>query len=214
MRTSKGIEDGGMKHLSDQQLMQIVQSGDFSPASEIYDRYSARVYSFAYQFVRNAESAEDLTQDVFVKVLKRSNQYNGEGKFSTWLFSITANTCRDWLRRSENKTAKESEEVLVELPGLPEDNPDRRMEQRQDQDRVNKALGVLTADQREAILLSKYQGLSYGEIAQVVGCSEGAVKTRVFRAMEILKRVLLGEGEVSGVEGKASGGDRWLNVAK
>jgi RNA polymerase sigma factor (sigma-70 family) len=191
-----------MKHLSDQELMRIVQAGDFSPASEIYDRYSSRIYNFAYRFLKNSEAAEDATQEVFVKMLKHANQFHGDAKLSTWLFSITANWCRDYLRKADNK-AKESDDVLVTLPAPAELSPERTLEQRENERRIQKALGALTPEQREAILLSRYQGLSYAEIAQISGCSEGAVKTRVFRAMETLKKALTGE---------ASGGERCLTA--
>jgi RNA polymerase sigma factor (sigma-70 family) len=95
--------------------------------------------------------------------------------------------------------------VLVTLPAPAELAPDRSLEQRENEQRVRKALGALTPEQREAILLSRYQGLSYAEIAQIAGCSEGAVKTRVFRAMETLKKALAGE---------ARGGDRWANAVR
>jgi RNA polymerase sigma-70 factor (ECF subfamily) len=191
-----------MKHLSDQELMRIVQAGDFSPASEIYDRYSSRIYNFAFRFLRNSEAAEDATQEVFVKMLKHANQFHGDAKLSTWLFSITANWCRDYLRKADNK-AKESDDVLVTLPASGENSPDRNLEQKENEQRIRKALAALTPEQREAILLSRYQGLSYAEIAQISGCSEGAVKTRVFRAMETLKKALSGESR---------GGSRCLNA--
>jgi RNA polymerase sigma-70 factor (ECF subfamily) len=191
-----------MKHLSDQELMRIVQAGDFSPASEIYDRYSSRIYNFAFRFLRNSEAAEDATQEVFVKMLKHANQFHGDAKLSTWLFSITANWCRDYLRKADNK-AKESDDVLVTLPASGENSPERNLEQKENEQRIRKALAALTPEQREAILLSRYQGLSYAEIAQISGCSEGAVKTRVFRAMETLKKALSGESR---------GGSRCLNA--
>ena len=202
MAASKGTETGDMKHLSDQELMRIVQAGDYSPASEIYDRYSGRIYNFAFRFLKNAEAAEDAVQEVFVKMLKYANQFHGDAKLSTWLFSITANWCRDYLRKADNKY-KESEDVLVSLPAPSELSPDRNLEKRENEQRVRRALEELTPEQREAILLSRYQGLSYAEIAQIAGCSEGAVKTRVFRAMETLKRALAPS---------ASGGDRCLTV--
>ena len=204
MTASKATESGEMKHLNDQELMRIVQSGDYSPASEIYDRYSGRIYNFAFRFLKNAEAAEDATQEVFVKMLKHANQFHGDAKLSTWLFSITANWCRDYLRKADNKS-KESDDVLVTLPAPAELSPDRSLEQREDAARVRRALQALTPEQREAILLSRYQGLSYAEIAQIAGCSEGAVKTRVFRAMETLKKTLMGE---------SNGGDRCLNVVQ
>src|SRR5919109_3665834 len=111
MAASNPTDRREMKHLSDQELMRIVQAGDFSPASEIYDRYSARIYNFTYRFLRNSEAAEDATQEVFVKMLKHANQFNGEAKLSTWLFSIAANWCRDYLRKGDNKP-KDSDDVL------------------------------------------------------------------------------------------------------
>jgi RNA polymerase sigma-70 factor (ECF subfamily) len=193
-----------MKHLSDQELMRIVQAGDLSPASEIYDRYSGRIYNFALRFLKNSEAAEDATQEVFVKMIRHASQFQGDAKLSTWLFSITANWCRDFLRKADNKS-KESDDVLVTLPAPAEQSPDRNLEQRENEARIQRALKALTPEQREAILLSRYQGLSYAEIAQISGCSEGAVKTRVFRAMETLKKALVGE---------ARGGDRWLNAVR
>jgi len=204
MASSNGREAEEMKHLSDQELMRIVQGGDYSPASELYDRYSARIHNFAFRFLKNSEAAEDATQEVFVKMMKHANQFQGDAKLSTWLFSIAANWCRDYLRKADNKP-KESEEVLLTLPSTSELSPERNLEIREDQQRVQRALGALTPEQREAILLSRYQGLSYAEIAQIAGCSEGAVKTRVFRAMETLKKALTAE---------ASGGGQWLNAGR
>jgi RNA polymerase sigma factor (sigma-70 family) len=193
-----------MKHLSDQELMRIVQGGDLSPASEIYDRYSGRIYNFALRFLKNSEAAEDATQEVFVKMIRHANQFQGDAKLSTWLFSITANWCRDYLRKADNKT-KESDDVLLTLAAPADQSPERTLEQREDEQRVQRALLVLTPEQREAILLSRYQGLSYAEIAQISGCSEGAVKTRVFRAMETLKKALTSESRR---------GERCLNVVR
>src|SRR5712671_5367271 len=202
MPPSKQRETGEMNHLSDQELMRIVQAGDLSPASEIYDRYSGRIYNFALRFLKNSEAAEDASQEVFVKMLKHAGQFHGGAKLSTWLFSITANWCRDYLRKADNKS-KESDDVLVTLPAPAEQSPDRTLEQRENEELIKRALQALTPEQREAILLSRYQGLSYAEIAQISGCSEGAVKTRVFRAMETLKKALSGESR---------GGSRCLNA--
>jgi len=203
MTPSKG-RDSEMKHLSDQELMKLVQDGDFSTAAEIFDRYSGRIYNFAYRFLKNSEGAEDATQEVFVKMMKYAKQFHGDAKLSTWLFSITANLCRDHLRKADNKN-KEGEETLLNLPANPSYSPERNLEMRQNEERVQKALQSLTPEQREAILLSRYQGLSYAEIAQIAGCSEGAVKTRVFRAMETLKKLL---------SDPLSGEKKWLNVAR
>src|ERR1044072_7789868 len=154
MPPSKSREPGEMKHLNDQELMSIGQAGDFSPASEIYDRYSSRIYNFAYRFLKNSEAAEDATQEVFVKMLKHANQFHGDAKLSTWLFSITANWCRDYLRKADNK-AKESDDVLYSIPARAELAPFRTLEQRENEARVQRSLSALTPEQREAILLSR-----------------------------------------------------------
>lgn len=199
---SSNRAEPGMKHLSDQELMKLLQGGDLTPAGEIFDRYSARIYNFTYRFLKTPEAAEDATQEVFVKMIRYANQFHGDAKLSTWLFSIAANHCRDWLRKADNRV-KESEETLLTLPASSDESPERAMERKQDEARVQKALELLTPEQKEAILLSRYQGLSYAEIAQIAGCSEGAVKTRVFRAMETLKKALTRD---------AAGGDPCLNV--
>ena len=204
MSPSHQRDTADMKSLSDQDLMRRVQGGDHASASEIFERYGRRIYSFAYRFLRNSEAAEDATQEVFVKMLKNSRQFQGDAKLSTWLFSITANFCRDHLRKADNKP-KESDDTLVRIADEAVVTADRQIEMREDQVRVRKALMQLTSEQREAILLSRYQGLSYAEIAEIAGCSEGAVKTRVFRAMESLKKILVLDGE---------GGEQWLNAVK
>jgi RNA polymerase sigma-70 factor, ECF subfamily len=203
MHASYRGDKSEMKHLSDQELMKLVQAGDVSPAGEIFDRYSARIYNFTFRFLKSSQAAEDATQEVFLKMLKHAQQFHGDAKLSTWLFSIAANLCRDYLRKSDNR-AKEPEETLLSLPALT-DSPELTLEKRENEQRVQRALELLTPEQREAILLSRYQGLSYAEIAQIAGCSEGAVKTRVFRAMETLKKAL--SGDVSG------GNNKWVNAA-
>src|SRR5437868_11069342 len=80
MSPSKSREPGDMKHLSDQELMSIVQAGDYAPASEIYERYSGRIYNFAFRFLKNAEAAEDAVQEVFVKMIRHAHQFHGDAK--------------------------------------------------------------------------------------------------------------------------------------
>jgi RNA polymerase sigma-70 factor (ECF subfamily) len=196
-----------MKHLSDEELMSIVQAGDFSPASELYDRYSGRIYNFASRFLKNSESGEDATQEVFVKMIKHANQFHGGAKFSTWLFSIARNQCRDYLRKAENKVKKEGDDVLITLPAPAELSPHRNLERQEDKKMnekiIQEALMLLPPDQREIVLLSRFQGLTYAEIAQVAGCSEGAVKAKAFKAIDLLRKVFAGDSR---------GGNQCLNV--
>ena len=105
---------------------------------------ASRIYNFAFRFLKNSEAAEDATQEVFVKMLKHANQFHGDAKLSTWLFSITANWCRDYLRKADNR-AKEAEDVLISLPAPAELSPDRNLERREDEQRIQKALTAADA---------------------------------------------------------------------
>lgn len=193
-----------LKELSDNELMQIVQSGDTAPAAELFDRYSGRVYNFAYRFLRNAEAAEDATQDVFMKMIRYAKQFNSQARFGTWLLAICGNHCRDMLRRNANHGTKESEEVLLSLPATSHEyNPERKLQHEEHLKMIEKGLAAATPEQQEAILLVKYQGLSYVEAAQVMGCSEGAAKTRVFRGLEAMRLVLLPDAPAEPVDAAA-----------
>ena len=204
MATSKKTEAREMTHLSDEDLMRIVQAGDHSAVDELYRRYAQRLYNFAYRFLWNRETAEDATQEVFIKMVKNAKQFKTDAKLGTWLYAITANWCRDHLRARGNKPAQ-PEEVLMAMPAPDDDSPHRRFEMREAERRLEKALSVLDADEREVILLFKYHGFSQAEIAQIAGCSETAVKVRVCRAMKSLKEKLASSPD-------AGGGDQCLNA--
>lgn len=180
-----------MKHLTDQELMEIVQAGDISPGAEIYDRYSDRIYNFARGLLRNDALAAEATQETFLKVLKHANTFRARAgsSVSTWMFTIARNCCLDHLRRPENKQPKESDDALLDAPSI-HDGPDRQVEQDWHASLVDEALGSLGHEVREAILLFRYREMSHAEIARVVGCSVGAAKARVFRGMELMRRYL------------------------
>jgi RNA polymerase sigma factor (sigma-70 family) len=184
------MDGRGMKHLTDHELMKIVQAGDHSPASELYDRYSKRIYNFAWRMLRNADLAEDATQEAFLRMIRYANTYKENSSVGTWLFAITANWCRDHFRRLPNRTPTETDDVLVTLPASGEDSPDRRYEQGANARLVKKALDNLSHDQREAITLARYNEMSHADIAVIAGCSVGAVKTRIFRGLEAMRHYL------------------------
>jgi RNA polymerase sigma factor (sigma-70 family) len=185
--------DRDLKRLTDQELVDLVRAGDFSPASELYDRYSRPIYNHAYRFVRSRETAEDITQEVFIKMMKHAAQFRAGARLLTWLLAITANCCRDYLRKARTTPTTRGEEIPESLPAPDEHSPERHLERNEAEKRIQQALTRLNDDQREAILLSRYQDLTYAEIALISGCSEGAVKTRVFRAMQMLKNALAGD---------------------
>jgi RNA polymerase sigma-70 factor (ECF subfamily) len=144
--------------------------------------------------LQDRSTAEEVTQEVFVKVISRAHQYDGRAEVSSWLFAIAANACRDRRRRDRRAT-------IVPLEGLPEpvhkaDGIETVLSDRERRDAVRRALSSLSEEQREALVLARYHGLPYAQIAEVLGISVGAVKTRIFRAVEALK-IRFSEGEAS-----------------
>lgn len=186
-----GPEADPERHVDDAVLLDRVRRGDPAGAEGLFDRYSGPLLGFTERMLGVKAEAEEVTQDVFVKMISRAEQYDGRASISTWLFAIAANACRDRLRSSWRTTS-------VPLEGVPEPKgTDEAVEggliERERRQLVRSALARLTPEQREVLVLARYRGMPYAEIARALGISEGAVKTRVFRALETLKK-LFAEG--------------------
>ncbi len=188
MRPGAGAEDRA--------LLERVRRGDTDGAAELFDRYAPALLRFADRLLSDRSTAEEVTQEVFVKVISRAHQYDGRAEVASWLFAIAANACRDRRRRDRRATV-----VPLDAVAEPADAPKGegvlgRMVEREKRDAVRQALALLSEEQREALILARYQGLPYAEIARILGISVGAVKTRIFRAVETLK-ARFSEGEAS-----------------
>lgn len=172
-------------------LMDRVKAGDSAGAEGLFSRYAGPLLGFTERMLGSRAEAEEVTQDVFLKMISRSGQYDGRASVSTWLFAIAANACRDRLRSAWRTTS-------VPLEGVPEPRGDDAVEkgllERERRSAVRAALESLTREQREALLLARYREMPYAEVARTLGISEGAVKTRVFRAVETLRARFAGEG--------------------
>jgi RNA polymerase sigma-70 factor (ECF subfamily) len=170
---------------ADLESMEQVRRGEAAGAARLFQRYAAPLLRFTGGILGDPAEAEEITQDVFLKVIGRADQYDGRAPVASWLFAIATNACRDRLRRSVRRPSIPLEAVTeVREPGLP---ADERLAHRQRRDAVRRALSELSLEQREALVLARYHGMPYAEIAKVLDISEGAVKTRIFRAMETLK---------------------------
>lgn len=181
-----------MTEASDEELLEKVRRGDPGGASELFARYSRPLYRFTARMTRSDAEAEEVTQEVFLKMIERVEQYDGRARVASWLFAIAANACRDRFRQSRRGVVVPLEAV-AERPDT-EESVDERLLASERRTLVRRALGSLSEEQRAALVLARYHGLPYAEIARVLSISEGAVKTRIFRAMETLKRVFA-EGE-------------------
>lgn len=179
---------------TDRTLLERVRAGDTSGAGELFERYAAALLRFTDRLLSDRGAAEEVTQEVFVKVISRAHQYDGRAEVSSWLFAIAANACRDRRRRERRATIIPLEAVAE--PVQKGEGIESMLSQRERRDAVRRALSCLSEEQREALVLARYHGLPYSEIAGVLGISVGAVKTRIFRAVETLKH-RFSEGEAS-----------------
>lgn len=178
----------------DRSLLERIRRGDTEGAEELFERYAPALLRFADRMLCDRDSAEEVTQEVFVKVISRAHQYDGRAAVSSWLFAIAANACRD-RRRRDRRAPVVPLDAIADLPARGE-GVESRLAGRQRRDAVRRALESLSGEQREALILARYHGLPYAEIARVLGISVGAVKTRIFRAVESLK-ARFSEGEAS-----------------
>ncbi len=177
---------------ADLEALEQVRRGDEAGATHLFQRWSGPLLKFTGRMLGDPAEAEEVTQDVFLKVIARAGQYDGRASVASWLFAIAANACRDRLRRSARRPSV-SLDAVAEAP-QPDIPVDLRLVERQRRAAVRRALARLSDEQREALVLARYHGLPYAEIARALSISEGAVKTRVFRAMETLKS-LFSEGD-------------------
>src|SRR6266849_6345097 len=190
------MNSAGTGPADDRRLLEQIRRGDTEGAAELFERYGPALLRFSDRLLSDRATAEEVTQEVFVKVISKAHQYDGRAEVASWLFAIAANACRDRRRRERRAIV-----VPLEVVPEPSDSQKRegiegRMLERERRDAVRRALALLSEEQREALVLARYHGLPYAEIASVLGISVGAVKTRIFRAVETLK-ARFSEGERS-----------------
>jgi len=174
-----------------EQLVRTCQDGSPEAQRELYECYKAKVYSLAVYLTGDAETAKDLTQEIFLKVFRDLRAFRFESTFSSWLYRLATNTCLNALRSRRSRREVEIEEVL----GTPaEIDPGYSLEQRQvdcsTQRAVRKAILSLKPPLRAVVVLRYVENLSYGEIAEALSCSQGTVASRLSRAHRLLERKL------------------------
>ena len=176
-------------------------SGDAAAWQEIVQRYHRRIYNICYRFAGSADDAQDLTQEVFIKMYRTLTSYDVErGAFMTWITTITRNLLVDHFRKSKQDRITDS---LDATPSEHEDStplaeriqdkslpPDSRVQSRETGETVHRALQKLSPDLREAVILRDLQDLDYREIATVLKVPEGTVKSRINRGRAELARLL------------------------
>lgn len=174
-----------MEVLSDNSLMIKVRDGDLDRLGLLFGRYKKPLYGFFFGLNRDQELSEDLVQNTFFRIIKYRHLFRGEGDFRTWMFHIARNVSHDHYRKDKIK-GKDPVEKWESRLGH-DDNRSNEMQQEEEQSMLSMAMEKLPADKREILLLSKYEEKKYKEIGEILGCSEGAVKVKVFRALQDLK---------------------------
>lgn len=170
--------------------MGLISRGDAKAFELLVARHQNTVYNLALRFLHDPDEAEDITQDTFIRIYKAAATYTPDAKFTTWLYTIVRNLCFNVLRtRRQAVMGSVEDEALPELPAKNDDQVER-ISREQVSERVMHAVKKLPENMRLAVILSKYHGLSYEEIAAIMNCSVNAVKLRVHRAKAILAEEL------------------------
>ena len=159
---------------------------------EIVARYRRKVFHIAYKFTGKHDEAEDLSQEIFLKVFKSLDKFNRDADFSTWLSSVARNYCIDHYRamRREKEVVVE-DLVAMDLAPAASGNPHRALEDRDRRSFLRRGLALLPDKLKEAVILRDLQGLSYQEMADRLRLPEGTVKSRINRGREELARLLV-----------------------
>jgi len=178
-------------------LLKKSQEGDIHAFEQLIESYQKRVFNIAYRIIGSYDDANELAQEVFIKVYRSLSQFKGRSSFSTWIYSITKNVCYDELRKRKNKKVVYIDEDIKydnnEIQRQVEDGrpqPDEIAEKNEIKRIVHEAIMELSYEHREAIVLRDIQGFSYEEISKLLKCPEGTVKSRINRARRSLKNIL------------------------
>ncbi len=172
--------------------MRRLRQGDEEALAGIIARYSTQVTNLARRMLGDREAAEDVAQEAFLRVYQARDRFRPDSDFRVWLYRIVGNLCRNELRRRGRKPVELAGDVADRAGALPhsESRPERAAESEALRAAIQDALQHLPENQRQAVLLRRYEGLSYAEIGQILGCSEGAVDGLLSRARSTLRKHL------------------------
>ena len=186
---------------TDEEFVTRSASGDTESFNQLVVRWERPIYALAYRVLGREEDARDVCQEAFLRAFRALKGFRGQAKFSSWLYRITLNLCHDWMRRERRAPLTQLPEAIDRVDHAAGDTTAESIEDlvvRRDLGRVvSKAMSVLSAEQRTAIILKEYHGLTFQEIADLLDCPLSTVKTRLYQGLSVLRRHL----EHSGVHG-------------
>ena len=174
----------------DDELMRQVVEGSSEALDKLVERWQKSVYSFVYRGVRNADDAEELTQETFWRLWRAREQYQSDGRFTAWLFRIASRLCIDHYRRQSRRPTLVSSEHPHFITASAQERPDQDMVHTELAQALDDAIAQLPVNQRLALQMNRFEGLSYREIAEALDCSLGSVEQLIYRARRRLRRDL------------------------
>jgi RNA polymerase sigma-70 factor, ECF subfamily len=192
---------------TDEELVARSRGGDLDSFNQLVMRWERPIYALAYRVIGREEEARDVAQETFLRAFRALGGFKGQAKFSSWLYRITLNLCRDWIRRERRTPVSQPPEGvdIIELAGEaePSESIEDLVSRRELGRAVAKAMALLPEEQRTAIILKEYHGLTFQEIADLLECPLSTVKTRLYQGLTVLRKQL-SEAGVESVFGPAA----------
>jgi RNA polymerase sigma-70 factor (ECF subfamily) len=179
---------------TDEELVARSIGGDHDSFNQLILRWERPIYALAYRTIGREEDARDVCQETFLRAFRALPRFRGHAKFSSWLYRITLNLCHDWMRRQRRTpVVQPPEDVdLMELAvaAEPSESIEALVARKDLTAHVERAMARLPEEQRTAIVLKEYHGLTFQEIADLMGCPLSTVKTRLYQGLSVLRREL------------------------
>ena len=193
---------------TDEELVARSVSGDAESFNQLVLRWERPIYALAYRVIGRDEDARDVCQETFLRAFRALPGFKGQAKFSSWLYRIALNLCRDWIRRKRRTPLVEVAEGVDISDLASEQGPVESIEElvgRREMSRVvAECMRRLPEEQRTAIVLKEYHGLTFQEIADLQQCPLSTVKTRLYQGLSVLRRHLESQGMTGFTTGRAS----------
>jgi len=180
---------------TDEELVARATAGDLEAFNQLVRRWERPIYALAYRTLGREEDARDVVQEAFLRAYRGLRGFKGQAKFSSWLYRITLNLCRDWMRRERRTPVVQVSEGtdpmdLADAHAVPSESVEELVARREMSAAVARAMAELPEEQRTAIMLKEYQGLTFQEIADLLDCPLSTVKTRLYQGLSVLRRRL------------------------